>query len=509
MTRLVKLGLSTLSGLLLSLAWPEIGGFTPFIFIALVPLLVIQQFLDKKEWRVLFLYSFLSFIIWHVISDYWMLYSTIIGSITAWVINSFLMASIISLTFLSNRKSKFIPYEITLSFYWLSFEITHLFWELSWPWMNLGNAFANQIEWVQWYEYVGIYGGSFWIIIINGFVFRIILAIIRKQTKTALYSGSVAIVAIAMPLMFSHYLLNKKLTINKTLNISVIQSNFNTYTEKFNGLSPLKQSKGILNQMNGISKNTALCVLPETAIPTNIYEHTRIFPQSIQLLLDKSKANSYSILGSYYSFDSSNSYNTVALIQKGKIIQTRHKSKLVPFAETMPFEFLSKGLKSIIQEEGGTGSTFGRDKFARVFNLNDYQDRKIGALICFESIFPDLVAEMTANGAEFLVIITNDDWWKDTAGHRLHFAISRLHAIANRRPIARAANTGISGFIDAWGRVLQKSKYREKVMISENLESPIKLTFFSQYEKWIRIFILIIAALIFLIPKILTWFKPK
>jgi apolipoprotein N-acyltransferase len=128
--------------------------------------------------------------------------------------------------------------------------------------------------------------------------------------------------------------------------------------------------------------------------------------------------------------------------------------------------------------------------------MNDNQNTKIGTLICFESVFPDLVAEMTANGAEFLIIITNDDWWRDTAGHRQHFAFARLHAIENRRPIARAANTGISGFIDAWGRVSHQTEYKEKTVITASLISPKYTTFFSLYEKWIRIIILIIAGIV-------------
>jgi len=494
---LYKIGLSLLSGLLLSLAWPEVGNWTAIIFIAFIPLFVIASSLQRKEWRVLFLYSFLGFLSWHIISDYWMLYSTIIGSITAWVINSFLMAGVFSLAFYSHKKIKYPSFEIILGFYWLSFEIMHLFWDLSWPWMNLGNAFANRITWIQWYEYFGVYGGNFWIILINGFIFRIIMAIKGKQNKSILKISALTFLFLVGPVLFSVYLLNKELPINKELRISLVQSNFDTYTEKFSGLNPLEQSESMLGQINRITENIDLCVLPETAIPENIYEETNQYPKSIQLLLDKSNISLYAILGSYYSFDSSYSYNTSALIQNGKIKQTRHKSKLVPFAESMPFEFISKGLKSIIQKEGGTGSTFGRDEFARVFSLDDHQKTKIGTLICFESVFPDLVAKMTANGAEFLIIITNDDWWRDTAGHRQHFAFARLHAIENRRPIARAANTGISGFIDAWGRVLHQTEYREETVITASLMSPNYTTFFTHYEKWIRNIIIIIAGIVF------------
>lgn len=493
-----KIGLSILSGLLLSASWPEIGDLTALIFLAFIPLFYIANSLQKKEWRALFIYSFFSFLLWHIITDYWMLYSTLLGSITAWIINSFLMAGVLSLAFHSHKKTKHIPFEIILAFYWLSFEIMHLFWDLSWPWMSLGNVFANNIEWVQWYEYLGIYGGAFWVIIINGFFYRLFIEIKKKNIVAIIWSSILLILFLLIPFSISQYLLQKELSIKSELKISVVQPNFDTYTEKFSGLSPLQQSKEMLIMIEDLKNSIDLLVLPETAIPENIYEPNNTFPLSIELLLEKSKQRPYPILGSYYSYDSTNSYNTAAYIQNGEILETRHKSKLVPFAETMPFEFITKGLRSIIQKEGGTGSTFGRDEFARVFSMNNPTKAKLGTLICFESVFPDLTAEMARNGAEFFIIITNDDWWFDTSGHRQHFAFARLHAISNRRPIARSANTGISGFIDAWGRVLQKSEYREETILTETIVSPHYITFFTQYEYWIRLIILIIGGLLFL-----------
>ncbi len=131
--------------------------------------------------------------------------------------------------------------------------------------------------------------------------------------------------------------------------------------------------------------------------------------------------------------------------------------------------------------------------------MNKPKNTKIGTLICFESIFPDIISEMVRDGAQFLIVITNDDWWGNTPGYRQHFAFARIHAIESRRPIARSANTGISGFIDANGMVLQKSEYKEKTIMTETLISPLYETFFSYNEVGIRLFILIISGLIFIL----------
>ena len=487
---------SILSGILFSLSWPEIGGMTIFIFIAFIPLFYLAQTTINKNWRPFFLYAFISFLLWHIISNYWMLYSTIIGSITAWLINSSLMAGIITLAFFSKSKIKNIPFEIILAFFWLSLEILHLNWELAWPWMNLGNAFANHPNWVQWYEYTGIYGGSFWIIIINGAVFRLLKAIQDKKRKPIIFSAITFLGIALAPLVFSYTLLNNHIKPNTKLKAAIIQTNFNTYTQKFDGLTALEQSKSIIKQIDEINTIIDLIVLPEAAIPTDIDEDLSSYPESIQLILAKSKTKDTPILASYYSHDSIHNYNTAALVLDGKISQIRHKSKLVPFAETLPFESISKYLKAIITKEGGIGYSYGRDKEARVFTLNNTDKTKLGTLICFESIFTDFISEMVRNGAQVFIVISNDDWWGNTAGHRQHFAYARLHAIANRRAIIRAANTGISGYIDAYGGVLKKSNYREKTLLVEQISTNDYLTFYSRFEPTIRWVILIISFLI-------------
>jgi len=495
----LRLVLSVLSAILFILSWPEIGDLSFFIFFAFVPLFFLAKSTKGNNWRLFFLYAFISFLLWHIVANYWMLYSTIIGSITAWLINSSLMASVLSLAFYSKSKTRFIPFEIILAFYWLSFEIMHLSWELAWPWMNLGHVFANHTAWIQWYEYTGVYGGTFWIIIVNGLVYRLMTHSLKRQLKLAGIQGISLLLLTILPLLFSYHLLNKGFTNQQHLKTAIIQTNFNTYTQKFDGLSALEQAKSIVKQINQIKDTTELIILPEAAIPVNISEDTSHFPESIHLMLELSKTKHQSILVSYYSYNSVYHYNTAALVINGHISETRHKSKLVPFAETMPFEFISKYLKNIIAKEGGLGFTYSRDSIAKVFTLHNRHQTKTGTLICFESVFSDFTSEMVRNGAQFLIIISNDDWWQNTAGHRQHFAYARLHAISNRRAIARAANTGVSGYIDAYGRVISKTKYREKSILTNTINTSDYLSFYSLYEPLIRWGILLIAMMIFIV----------
>ncbi len=494
---------SVLSALLLGLAWPEITNQSWLIFIAFIPLFSLAYSFSLHQWKSLFLYSFLSFILWHIIADYWMIYSSFLGAITAWIVNSFMMASVVSISFYSYKTLKKIPFALILSFYWLTYEFLHLFWDLMWPWMNLGNVFANKIDWIQWYEYVGIYGGSIWVIWINGLLFYVIQN--NRTYRSRLAFAFLSSLLIFIPILISHHLLKREHTETSSLKISVVQPNINTYTEKFDGLSPIQQSTKIVTILEQYPKNSPLIILPETSIPENFNINSFHYPQSIQHLLNWSSKTKSDIIGGFYTYDSLN-YNSSLYIHQGEIQQVRHKNKLLPFAESIPFEGFIKPLKNIIKKEGGIGSSFGTDATAKVFSLAKQPETKVGSLICFESAFPDFTSEMVRKEANFLVIITNDDWWYDSPGHLQHFAYAKLRAIENRISIARSANTGISGFINYNGQVIQKSEYNEEVILNATLKDINYLTFFTQFEVYIRWTIALIAFLILILSLLTKWF---
>ncbi len=494
MSRAVQILLAIFSGLLLGFSWPEISDQTWLVFFAFVPIYYLLDNTKKENWRSLFLLSFLSFIIWHLISVYWMVYSTVIGSASAWLVNATLMATVVSLSLFIKTKAKKIPIEVILSLFWLSFEIMHLFWSLSWPWMDLGNVFANKTEWIQWYEYSGIYGGGFWVLLVNGIIYRTLKLIFQTNYLRAGFTFSGTLLLIFTPIIFSNYLFTRETPSTESIEISVLQPNIDTYTEKFNGLTPLEQSNKIIEQLN--SKHTAkLIILPETAIPENFDIRDSIYPKSINQLLKWTEEHNKQIIGGFYSKDSLN-YNSALLIEEGKIISVRHKQKLLPFGESMPFDWFYKVFEKQIARDGGNTSGFGRDSEVRVFDLRP--STKFGALICFESAFPDITSKMLRNGAQILLVITNDDWWKDTPGYKQHFAYSRIRAIETRRFIARSANTGISGFINEKGQVLQSSNYKSEALLSSKCYLHSQITLFSQNENKYRFVILSFSFLLLL-----------
>jgi apolipoprotein N-acyltransferase len=104
-----------------------------------------------------------------------------------------------------------------------------------------------------------------------------------------------------------------------------------------------------------------------------------------------------------------------------------------------------------------------------------------GILICYEAIFPDLARNEVKEGADILINITNDAWFGRSSASYQHFAMVTFRAIENRVAVARAANTGISGFIDPYGRILSQSEIFVDKTLTQDIPLRTITTFYSRY----------------------------
>ena len=155
--------LSTLSGVMLWLCWPE-RGWTPLIFLSFIPLLFVENWYSKNDVKrssfKLFVHFYWSMLLRNVLTTWWVYNSTSVGSFLAFGFNSLFMAIVLLLFHLSKKKLGVVIGYLSLIIYWIAFEYLHLHWDLSWPWLTLGNVFAMRPEYVQWYEFTGVLGGD-------------------------------------------------------------------------------------------------------------------------------------------------------------------------------------------------------------------------------------------------------------------------------------------------------------------------------------------------------------
>ena len=511
MKTITKVGLAVLSGLLIAAAWP-VRGLVPLAFVAFVPLL----YLEDKDYS--FGISSIIFLIWNALTTWWVWKTTAVGTIGMIVLNTLFMTTVfwayhfVKSRLYDNKKGYYI-----LIIFVLAFEYLHLNWQINWPWLNLGNVFSHYHTWIQWYSITGIAGGTLWVLAANILIYKFLLASFRPQLsgeeKSPLFYSIIIICVLFIPLIISKIQYHCYTEQGSDVEIIVVQPNLDPYTEEFT-LNPRQiMDRNLSVAAPLMTENTRYVVSPESAIQENIWLDKIDKYYSINELrrfIDRYPQTCYVIGISAYGIAPEGSendfaarrfmdvdkyfyaYNTATLITKDSI-QLYHKSKLTPGAEAMPSWWFMRMLKDSALDLGGTVGTLKKDDEARTLSFDNH---KVGTLICYESVFGGYVTEFVKKGADMLFVITNDGWWGNSPGHKQHLEFSKLRAIETRRSVARSANTGISGFINQRGDIIEQSKYWEQTALRNTIKTNDKLTFYVRYGDYIYKIAVFLTALL-------------
>ncbi len=490
--------LSIISGLLLWLSWP-VSPYTFFIFIAFVPLLFAEHYTAKR--LSFFLYSFLTMLVWNTGTTWWIWNSTDVGAIGAIIANSLLMTLPWWGYRVYNKRYGQLIGLASLIIFWISFEYIHLNWQLSWPWLTLGNVFAMYPNWVQWYDITGTSGGTLWILLVNVMLFSLIKEAIGGRYGGKQITGFVCL--FVSPFVISWIILNhlqtSEVASRANHNVVIVQPNIDPYNEKFDIGSLNKQLTTLISlSEQGLNTNTSLVVWPETALSGSVseddiqtaplykpvFDFVKRHPQ-ITLLTgietfsvygnEKATATAQQdkSTGIYYD-----DLNAAVSIKSGDPLLFYTKNKLVPGVETLP-DFL-RWMGPVFEQFGGTAGGYAHSDSSSIF-AEPKEPFVTAPVICYESIYGEYVSTYVKKGANLLTIITNDGWWKNTPGHKQHLNYARLRAIETRRYVARSANTGISAVIDEKGQILKSQPWDKAAFIKANIPALTTITF---YVKW-------------------------
>ncbi len=509
--------LPVLSGLMLWQAWPPLQ-LTFLVFAGFVPLLIAEKVISdtykKYTGLKVWISLYTGLLVWNLTTTYWISNASLAGGLFANLANPVLMS--VPFMLARNTRKQFgnrLGYA-SLVFYWMAFESIHLSWELTWPWLSVGNVFAVKHTWIQWYEYTGVFGGTLWVWITNLLLFFILYDRLFPSEKSLPANNSLfkkyiplfsLVLIIFIPILISKIIYNNYEEKGKPVNVTVLQPNFDPYTEKFDIPYAIQMEK-----MQGLSKqkltdSTDYLVWPETSIQKDIWLDKIKYEKPVRDLLKliDSFPNLTIVLG-VNGFERYNTkeeasytareflmgqsvsggpdtmyydiYNTALQIDSSKKLPYYHKSKLVPGVERMPYPqfFTFLGDKAI--ELGGITGSLGTQKTRTVFYNKDSVG--IAPVICFESVFGEYVSDYVSNGAELIFIITNDGWWGNTSGYQQHCLYGKLRSIETRRSIARSANTGISCFINQRGDISQPTEWREDAVLNATLLANDDKTFY-------------------------------
>lgn len=522
-----------LAAVLLSISWPTYG-IPFFLFFALVPLLMMEHDLTKfskikNKSRAIFGLTYLCFLIWNIVTTGWLYGAknpdgshSLFALVVPVLLNSLFYSVIFQFYHLYKKAQGTYFGLVFFVAIWMVFEKIHLSWELTWPWLNLGNAFADNPKIIQWYDTLGATGGSFWILVINVYAFYTVrIWEAGRKRKSLIINSSVLIAFIFLPMLIS--LMKYKNFDEKpigSVNVLMLQPDLNPYTEKYS-----KDSLTILNELLTLAEENSkgqidYFIGPETSLPgygsisETGFEQSELLNKVKEFLTKHPKSVFATGISSHRfypnekdktktSYQMSNgvfvdSYNSAVQIIPNQKVEVYHKGKLVPGVEIFPYiNVLKPLLGNAMLDLGGTTASLGIDAERKAFS-NPFNKGKMAPIICYESIYGEFVTDYVKKGANFFGIMTNDSWWGVTQGHEQLMAYARMRAIETRREIARSANSGISAHIDAKGDVIADTFYGDKTALFAKINLYETITFYTRAGDLLsRISIFVFGFLVF------------
>jgi len=478
--------LAVLSGFLLTGAFPKIG-WDWLIWFALLPLLyALRDLSTRPAFRVGFitgLVHFLTLLYWLV--PVMRTYGFLPAYLSIAILCLFAAVLAVFIALFSAALAAFgktpVRCLIMVPLGWVALEYLRSFIFSGFPWELLGYSQYNRLQLIQISDIFGVYGLSGLIALTNGTFLLCLLNFAKRRWQETsisnrLATGSIIILtaAFVLTLLYGHWRLN---TINKRIaaapkaRVAVIQGNIDQAI-KWNPAFQIDTVKKY-NRLSAsiIEQHPDLIVWPEAATP--FYFLVDIKPSELVFEGIHQTAKDY-LIGSpsfVRNQDIGRYFNSAFLISpKTKTMGKYDKTHLVPYGEYVPFKKWLPFLGKIVAQVGDFDA-------GKIGNTLPWRDQQLGVQICYEIIFPALSRAMANNNASLLINITNDAWFGKTSGPYQHFSMTVFRAVENRRSLARAANTGISGFIDPTGRVLASTALLQEAAVVQPLpllkEKPI------------------------------------
>ncbi len=368
------------------------------------------------------------------------------------------------------------------------------------PWGLLGQSQHVYPPIIQVASLTGVYGVSFLIVLVSSAITAILLPwtskFVGKAEEPARSSSEglrkgvvgVALASIIFAIAYGYAKTSESIA-SREIDISVVQGNI----EQQKKWDP-RHAKTIMETYSKLTHEVSkdhpfLIVWPETAVPGSISQNAKL---SMEVMRIVERTGSPLLLGSAqhrkYGQNESNTleyYNSAFLITPASLMlknQRYDKIRLFPFGEYLPMKDIFPWSYIAVPAVRG----YRPGKSFTVFRLGGVC---FATTICWENLFPDMTREFVRNGAQFIVNMTNEAWFGKTAAPYQFLSMNVFRAVENRVPVIRCANTGISCFIDAYGRVVGRVENNgEDIFVQGHLTKRIHIsqekTLYTLYGDW-------------------------
>ncbi|MBI2027610.1 MAG: apolipoprotein N-acyltransferase [Deltaproteobacteria bacterium] len=479
----IGIPLSVLSGLLITLSFPT-WNVAFLLFFALIPLFMALH--NAQNFKQAFFFGWITGFTTLLSGEYWISFTMqefggFSKPLSFAVLFLYCLAFGLStalftaLSYWIKNKSK-ISELVLLPIIYTSIEFLYpqLF-----PWY-LGGSLYEKIAFIQFIDITGMSGLTFFIVLINILFLKIALYVAKPQKHLFPLKGALSAIALSLAIflygqwrILDVYRHSEK---SRPISFSLIQTNIGNFEKSIevqSNLSVIDQVQKRNFQMARAaseSKRTDMIVLPETAVPgsLNVNDKTKY---EMAAFAQELKTNLY--FGGYAE-TGKHTFNTAYYLNaKGEVVGRYDKIYLLMFGEYMPLSNIFPFLKDLIKEV----SDFTPGSEIQNFPL---KTEFIGPLICYEDIIPSFVRRVVKNGATVLLNLANNSWFGESACPYQHLALSVFRSVENKVPLVRCTNTGISAFIDATGKIQNKSKLGSAEILSGEVKAPHIQTIYSK-----------------------------
>lgn len=384
---------------------------------------------------------------------------------------------------------------VAAPFIWVTLEYIRSFFLTGFPWENLGYSQFLFLPLIQISDITGVYGISFLIVLVNALLFNISYNWFIKREKRFYKEAVFTFLLLIIVLAYGGWRLydvNNKTHKASNIKIALIQGNIDQNI-KWNPAFQDSTFKAYRDLSFKAAKSSpGLIVWPEAATP--FYFQSDDNYQKLTFDISK-ETGSHLLFGSpAYKVNRGkiNSFNSAFLLSPSAGVLGRYdKIHLVPLGEYVPFGKYLYFIDNIVE---GVGDFSSGDRLEPL----EYDSGKLGVFICYEGIFPNLVRKFVKKGANILVNITNDAWFGATSAPYQHLSMITFRAIENRVFIARAANTGISSFIEATGKIRATTEIFTKGFLLDSIPLLTIYTFYTWHGDVFAMICLGITLLIIL-----------
>ena len=495
---------AVLSGVLLGISFPSY----PFIrlefiaWAALVPLLMMLRY--DLGLRDFFLRVYASMLIFCAITLWWVCYATFFGGLLTIIAQAFFQSIPLLFFFFLKQLRGWRFALFSLPFAWVGWEWAYLSQDLSLGWLVMGNSQALMTPMIQYADVTGVWGVSLWLLFINVILADLVVA--RQEGRHVVFHLLAVVVMLSGSMLYGVVAFGNADTAKEqsSVNVTLVQPDIDPFRkwEGFNSWDLIQVSMSMTDKAVNMARPD-LILWPETAIPFHILDkpyqayfdllRKRVRRWDAALLTGFSDIvyhSSEEVAGNkhLYKYDAGldqyyQTFNASMFLEaSGRVGAIYRKMKLVPFAERVPYVEYFPWLDRFTVSLAGITS-WGKGSESTIMELETASGRavKLMNIICYESVFPGLVARFVRNGAEFLTLVTNDGWYAKSYGPYQHAAIARFRCIENRRAMARCANTGVSLFLDRFGRVTSEIPWWQQRTLTASLSCNSEKTFYTRY----------------------------